>query len=146
MSPRPATARRVRRLFLAVAGLSMLALLLRLGFWQLDRAAYKDALTQTFAANRSAPAMPAARLLEAEPAGAWTFRQATADGAWQTDRQYLLDNRTYNGRAGYHVLTPVIATSSAMLVNRGWVPLEGGGRERLPEVGIDTAGVSCLRR
>ena len=51
------------------------------------------------------------------------------------EHQLLLDNRTYQGHAGYHVLTPLrLAESDAVvLVNRGWVPL-GKSRAELPEL------------
>src|SRR4029077_20660428 len=52
------------------------------------------------------------------------------DGA----HQFLLDNRTWHGRAGYEVLTPLErAGAPALLVDRGWVPFPGV-RARLPQV------------
>jgi surfeit locus 1 family protein len=47
----------------------------------------------------------------------------------------LLDNRTYQGQAGYHVLTPLRLpyAESVVLVNRGWVPT-GLDRALLPEL------------
>lgn len=51
------------------------------------------------------------------------------------EHQLLLDNRTYEGYAGYHVLTPLHLDESdkTVLVNRGWVPV-GNSRAILPEL------------
>jgi surfeit locus 1 family protein len=45
----------------------------------------------------------------------------------------LLDNRVFNGTAGYHVLTPlkIEGGQMAILVNRGWVAV-GRTREEIP--------------
>jgi len=58
-------------------------------------------------------------------------------GRYEPDRQFLLDNRTYQGRAGYEVLTPFRREDGrVVLVNRGWVPFRGF-REQLPEIGFE---------
>ncbi len=44
-------------------------------------------------------------------------------GRYDAGRQILIDNRVHAGRAGYHVVTPlVIEDGRAVLVNRGFVP------------------------
>jgi surfeit locus 1 family protein len=56
-------------------------------------------------------------------------------GQYELEHQLLLDNRTYRGHAGYHVLTPMQLADggSVVLVNRGWVPT-GLDRAVLPEI------------
>jgi len=63
------------------------------------------------------------------------YRRVFARGYYDMEHQLLLDNKTYQGHAGYHVLTPLrLAESDAVvLVNRGWVPL-GKSRAELPEL------------
>jgi surfeit locus 1 family protein len=67
-------------------------------------------------------------------------------GEWDAARQFLLDNRTRDGRAGYEVLTPLrLVDGRWLLVNRGWLPFEGR-RDRLPEVATGLApGAVTLR-
>ncbi|MBL4763074.1 MAG: SURF1 family protein [Gammaproteobacteria bacterium] len=56
-------------------------------------------------------------------------------GRFDTQQQYLHDNRLRNGVAGYHVLTALRLSgqSSAILVNRGWV-VANHDRRQLPDV------------
>ena len=63
------------------------------------------------------------------------YRQVTASGRYDIDHQLLLDNRLHQGRAGYHVLTPLqlAGVDVTVLVNRGWVPV-GNTRAVLPEL------------
>ncbi len=139
---RPATAEvrragaRVPRAAIAVlAGLVLLAVMLRLGFWQLERAGYKDALAQRFAENAEAPARSPEAWLASGPADRWRFAPVRASGTPLASRQFLLDNRTHRRQAGYHVLTVLERPQGSVLVNRGWVPV-GEDRGRLPDVAL----------
>ena len=52
----------------------------------------------------------------------------------------LVRNRSYNGSPGYHVLTPLVLPSGdAVIVNRGFVPLETTGDA--PKVPTPPSGV-----
>ena len=58
----------------------------------------------------------------------WTT--VTATGTFDPSQQVLIRNRSYQGQPGYHVVTPLEqADGTALLVNRGWVPLEGDDGE-----------------
>ena len=107
--------------------LLLLGLLMSLGFWQLDRAEQKRALLAGYNTDRDAT------VIQLEP-GLQSYRDfnyqiASAAGHYDPDRQFLLDNRTHNGRVGYHVLTPFVLRKSgaAVLVNRGWIPTNPDG-------------------
>jgi surfeit locus 1 family protein len=128
----------IRWAVVLTAGIAMLALLLRLGFWQLERARYKDALQARFDAGSTAAPASAESLLDL-PGGesSWRFRTALFAGSPDPQRQYLLDNRTHRGRAGYHVLSVVRGSRVALLVNRGWLPV-GLDRAALPDLPLDT--------
>jgi cytochrome oxidase assembly protein ShyY1 len=115
----------------AVVALAMLSLLLRLGFWQLSRAEYKEQLQARWQhGDASAVLHLDATSVKTDLAGA-AFRKVAARGQFEAEREFLLDNRTHGGRAGYHVITPFRLGSDVILVNRGWVPV-GTRRSELP--------------
>lgn len=96
----------------------LFVLLCSLGFWQLDRAAGKEAAQVRFEAARSTALDETA--LGREP---FEFARVDLGGRYDPVHQFLQDNRTYRGRSGYHVLTPFrTASHGAVLINRGWVP------------------------
>ena len=111
------------------AAVVVFGVLCGLGFWQLDRAAGKEARQAAFEARR------AVVLGETALGGeALEFARVDLEGGYDPSRQFLQDNRTHRGRAGYYVLTPFrTADHGAVLVNRGWVRA-GGDRAVLPDV------------
>lgn len=117
----------------SVVVLLLLALLISLGFWQLDRAEQKRVLLEAYGDRPHDTAIQLTA--DFAPGPDWRYRRVQATGAYIAGRQFLLDNRVYRGRAGYHVLTPLrIADSDVLvLVNRGWVP-QGATRAELPSL------------
>jgi len=113
--------------------LVLLPALIALGWWQLDRAAWKQGLIDAHAGRIQQPAQALGTLLDGGEE--LQYRQVHARGHYDLGHQLLLDNRTYQGRAGYHVLTPLRLDAGAgvVLVNRGWVPL-GQSRAVLPDL------------
>lgn len=120
------------RLLPTLAVAALLPLLLGLGVWQLERAAYKRALVEAHA-QRSAD-RPVNSLPLVVEAAAWRYRRAEFAGHLDTGRALLLDNRTHRGMAGYHLLLPLrLDDGRTLLVNLGWAPL-GLDRDHLPPV------------
>lgn len=99
----------------------MLAVLLGLGTWQMQRLAEKQALIADLAARAvQVPSDLPATL--ADPA-AMEFAPVRLRGQFRHDRELFVGARVYQGEAGFHVVTPfVLADGRAVLVNRGWVP------------------------
>jgi surfeit locus 1 family protein len=65
------------------------------------------------------------------------FQRVSLVGHLDPQHQFLLDNRSYRGRAGFEVLTPLQRPNGrVVLVDRGWVPFSGL-RERLPGVALE---------
>lgn len=119
-----------------LATVVLLVLLCTLGAWQLGRAEFKEGLFAVYAARSAGPPVNINRVSDLSDSN----RYARADvlGRFDTTRQFLLDNRTHNGVAGYHVLTPFKLEDSEVhvLVNRGWLPV-GPDRGRLPDVSVN---------
>jgi surfeit locus 1 family protein len=125
------------RLFAAfVLSVAMLGLLLRLGVWQLDRAQFKETLAGQALKNSAQSPSMAHEIMQQAGSESWYFRPVRVVGRFDTTRQYLLDNRTLDGRAGYHVLSVFMYGTHRLLVNRGWVPV-GADRQELPNVQTD---------
>jgi len=139
------TAAAIRTALAVLAGAALFALLLWLGFWQLERARYKDGLEEDFAAAHDLPAAAPMQLLAGAGEGAWQFRRTVLAGHADIAHQYLLDNRTLAGRAGYHVLLAVASAQGNVLVNRGWVPV-GPDRSQLPAVALDAPSIEVRGR
>lgn len=124
------------RLIPTLATLIGFALLLALGFWQLDRAKQKEAAESLFQAGAAEPSLVLNQeRLEPEQD---MFRRAEVAGRWDDQRQFLLDNQTYQSKVGYSVLTPLQFNGPGgrvltILVDRGWVEADLN-RDRLPVV------------
>lgn len=129
----------------ALLALALLTLMLWAGFWQLDRAAEKRRVMVEESYRQSRPPLVLDAALEQRADLArLRHRRALARGHYLADRQYLLDNRTHEGIAGYHVLTPLRLEGSnglLVLVNRGWAPV-GPDRSRLPDIAVSADLVS----
>jgi surfeit locus 1 family protein len=111
--------------------LAGLALLIRLGIWQLDRLEQRRAANAVLAAQLAETPL----LLNAlsDPANEpLVDRQVTAQGEFDFSQQVLLKLQNYNGQPGGHLLAPLLLEGQerAILVDRGWLPEAELGRER----------------
>jgi len=119
-------------LMLSLILITLAAVFLRLGLWQLDRKAEKAALFDRF---QTAPSLGIEQALSDQ----LEFARVEAFGKYDPMRHLLQDNRIWNGRAGVHVLTPFqLADGRWLLVNRGWLPLPPD-RSSLPDVPTEPA-------
>ena len=41
------------------------------------------------------------------------YRRVRASGEWIAERQFFVDNQIRDGRAGFHVITPLASTARA---------------------------------
>jgi len=115
---------------LAVAGCAVFVVL---GNWQSHRAQEKRALAARVEAALAGPPLK----LPAHPVEAADFalRRVVAQGEFVPAHTVFLDNKIYQGRVGYEVVTPlkIAGGSQHVLVDRGWVPA-GPRREELPVI------------
>jgi surfeit locus 1 family protein len=109
-----------------------LAILVALGFWQLHRLAWKEALIGEVSARASAPAVAAPD--EADWSGldsaGYEYRRVHVAGTYDFANQALVFRALENPRGpyggpGYLVLTPLrLADGASIIVNRGFIPSE----------------------
>lgn len=110
----------------------MLPVVISLGFWQLDRAEEKRQLQDLFEHRQLAgPVALEALNTQAD----LRYQPVTLRGEFVNEKAVLLDNRIYQGRFGYEIITPfrLVDSKTMVLVNRGW--LEGDiSRRSLPAI------------
>ena len=114
-----------------LATLFFFLLTLWLGNWQSGRAETKRALQARYdAAVSEAPIHVGSAVLDRDSV---LYRKLEVEGVFDDGHTILLDNRVFNGVAGYHVLTPlkIAGGQLAILVNRGWMAA-GRTREQVP--------------
>ena len=141
-----------RRIFPPFAAVSLIALFVSLGIWQLDRAAGKNRVQELFGNDA-----PFTRLTVDMPVT--EFQNLEVHGHYLGERQVLIDNMFMDGRFGYYAITAfrLAIDEPLLIVNRGWIARPGvnaaapdisvGGENRtvrgrvgyLPRVGIRSA-------
>lgn len=109
----------------------LLPVFVALGFWQMQRAAEKSTILDELEKKAAEPAT----LIEKTDETHDVFKPVVLHGRFDKKRQFLLDNRIFEGAAGYEILTPFRLDSNGrlVLVNRGWIAI-GSSRESLPEI------------
>lgn len=123
------------RLWAVALYLAVLSSMLWLGNWQLQRAALKVQMQKAAHTALNAAALPVTGISDI-PDAARRYTRVSLQGMYDGQRQFLWDNRTHNGIAGYEVLIPMQLTDGQwVLVNRGWVQ-SGLSRDVLPDVDL----------
>lgn len=110
----------------------LLPILLRLGYWQLERADEKRALQARYEQHAAMPALSLDSMLQAEDKQL-AFRQVRLQGYYDNEHSILLDNQVQNGQVGYQLLSPFMTRQGqCVLINRGWIP--GFADRRMPVI------------
>ena len=107
---------------LAVLGV---AVLIRLGIWQLDRLTQRRAFNARVEVQLNQPALDLNQT--PLPADLWDmeYRAVQVRGRYVPQEEVLLRNQAWQDRPGYHLLTPLVIEGGGakVLVDRGWIPL-----------------------
>ena len=120
-------------LWLTAVTILVILLFLKLAFWQLSRAEEKEtsfALLERYA--QQPPVTVPESIIKLDD---YLYRQVELRGYFEAEHTIFLDNKTYQGVAGYHVLTPLrqVNGTAYVLVNRGWIS-GGNDRSLLPDI------------
>ncbi len=121
------------QLFPSLATVLLIPLFIHLGLWQAGKAERKTALQATLDQRmREAPQAFSVAMGEMENP---RYLRVRVRGHYDAAHVFLLDNQIQQGRAGFHVITPLRLENQAgmLLINRGWVPFSGD-RTRLPKI------------
>ena len=106
-----------------VMALPMIAIMVGLALWQVQRLHWKEALIAERVARTTAVA------IDLPPAGAdlsnLEFHRVALTGSYDHAHEFYLAARSQNGNVGYWIVTPFKTDKDEIiLVNRGWVPVE----------------------
>jgi len=99
------------------------ALCVRLGIWQLDRLDTRRAFNAQVESMRALPPLN----LDQEGSDSidkMEWRAVQLSGIYDFENQIAIRNQYYGNQYGYHLLTPLLFTEKAVLVDRGWIPAE----------------------
>ena len=116
--------------FLAAIIVALIAL--SLGNWQSRRAEEKQRLASEQATQAGLPPLDM-QLVEEGKAPAY-FRSVQMTGSFIAQWPIYLDNRPYQGKAGFYLLMPfkLKGSEQTLLVMRGWLPRDAQNRLQLP--------------
>jgi len=123
-----------------------IALFVRLGVWQLDRANQAQALLDAFAAAPKSAPQDLTAIATDPPPG--RFPHVRTRGHFVADRGYLRDEQQRGGRVGVEAYAPFVIDGGAglLLVDRGWVAWDRAGAARpalpaLPPGDVELSGL-----
>lgn len=109
------------KLLMTIATLLVMAVCIRLGFWQYDKAQARIVAQQQIDQGLAqAPVSLTADIINDET---WRFKRVSFKGTYMPEYEIVLDNRVHAGKAGYQIVTPVkvVGDDAYVLINRGWI-------------------------
>ena len=114
-----------------------LALLISLGFWQLDRADEKRVIEDKIAIANSENVE---LVVSAEFLKDKEYYHVRLQGSYVDDKQFIYDNQIVDQVSGYYVLTPFVLSgdSKTVLINRGFIAWNGR-RDKLADIDTEDA-------
>jgi len=113
--------------------LLVLTLCFNLGLWQLDRAEEKRLMLDQISVGEQNPLpfatfyqqyLDATNKVQKRSGNGFKYQHIQLSGRYHADKSFILDNRTYQGKVGYHLLTLFEAAHPEpvwLLINRGWI-------------------------
>jgi cytochrome oxidase assembly protein ShyY1 len=123
----------VRRLWLRWALLILFVVVLgvvfvNLGQWQLDRLEQRKERNATTIANEQKPVKPYEQVFTHPITDADQWQRVEARGTFDANHQFVVRYRNSGGADGYEVVTPLLTAAGAVLVDRGFIPLQRGAQ------------------
>jgi surfeit locus 1 family protein len=98
--------------------------MLALGFWQLARLQERRTQNAMIQARMQAPPVSLPVELGSGDWSEWDYRPVTVRGVFDPAQEIVWKTQAHNGAPGVRVITPlrIAGASSAVLVDRGWLP------------------------
>lgn len=123
-----------------MAALFVMVVGILLGNWQTRRAAEKIAIENTIVERAEQAALDLNKPFSNADI---EYRRVSAEGSFIADWPIYLDNRPYQGKAGFTMLMPLRLSNSdsVVLVARGWFPRDAAERTKLPVIPVPAAPI-----
>ena len=108
--------------------LAAVGVMVRLGFWQLDRLAQRRAFNAAVEAQINAAPLDLNQAMAGKISPGdllnMEYRKVTVAGEYDPANQVILRNQVNNNQPGYHLITPfkIQGTAQSVLVDRGFIP------------------------
>jgi surfeit locus 1 family protein len=128
-----------------IATCMLMAVFLRLGWWQWSKAVDVDAQVELRDARSGVnPLLLGSQLVNPSDVEGTSV---LVRGNFVASEQFFVDNQQHQGRPGLHVITPLAieGTQVRVLVNRGWVGW-GSTRDVLPTVAVPVGRIEINGR
>jgi surfeit locus 1 family protein len=121
--------------------LAAMAVMVRLGIWQLDRLDTRRAFNAAVEAQLSQPELELQGAALEAPLGEMEYRPVKVVGEYDHSRQIALRNQFLDNQLGAHLVTPlrIAGSDRVVLVDRGWIPaqdFESGDWTKFDEPGL----------
>lgn len=102
------------------------AILIRLGIWQLDRLETRRAFNARVSAQVARPALELQGAALSADLTQMEYRPVTVTGIYDPGGEIALRNQYWNDQWGVHLVTPlkIAGSDQVILVDRGWIPGE----------------------
>jgi len=120
-----------RWLFATLLAIAAVAVMSRLGIWQLDRLEARKAFNARVIMHQEEPTLT----LDAESINldlySMEYRTAVVEGHYLPDEEIVLRNQTWQGKLGVQLFTPLLieGTGQIILIQRGWIPTDQADAE-----------------
>jgi len=123
-----------------------MALLARLGVWQLNRLSQRREENKTLIQQLNAPPLEISENNLPATTSELIDRLAQVEGKFDYENEIILTQQRYQDKLGEHLITPLIVkgTEMAILVDRGWVPFGDTADEDLPIYNEEETRASVL--
>ena len=121
--------------------LAAMAVIIRLGIWQLDRLESRRTFNAKVQAQLDQPELVLGGEALGAPLAEMEYREVVVVGEYDHTQEIALRNQYLNNQWGVHLITPLKINGSdqAVLVDRGWISaadFEGGDWSKFNEPGI----------
>lgn len=113
--------------------IAAIAVCVRAAFWQMDRREQKRELNQRMAQRWDSPPFNLNQAPLPADIAELEFRRIQVTGTFDYEHQIVLKNDLRDGMPGVNLITPLLlADGRAILVARGWIPLDQAEPENWP--------------